>query len=141
MIAAISAYAVALYAVSCETMGTRLALIGGVLMGVGIASMHYIGMEAIRLPAMCIKNSRIVAVSVLLALIISSLALWLTFAVRSQIETWSLRQFVSALLMGLAIPIMHYVGMAAFSYNPGRLILLTFTTQSVSRSWALGVSV
>jgi two-component system sensor histidine kinase/response regulator len=110
-------------------------------MGVGIASMHYIGMEAIRLPAMCIKNSRIVAVSVLLALIIYSLALWLTFAVRSQIETWSLRQFVSALLMGLAIPIMHYVGMAAVSYTPARSILLTFTPQSVSRSWALGISV
>ena len=121
MIAAISASAIALYAVSRETMGTRLTLIGGVLMGIGIASMHYIGMEAMRLPAMCMYNPWIVALSIVLAIIISFVALWLTFAVRSQIETWSLRKFVSALLMGIAIPIMHYVGMAAVSYTPATI--------------------
>jgi two-component system, sensor histidine kinase and response regulator len=52
MVASISASAVALFVVSRKTMGITATIIGSMLMGGGIAAMHYIGMEAMRLPAM-----------------------------------------------------------------------------------------
>ena len=121
MVAAIFASAVALFVVSRKTMGLTAAILGSFVMGGGIAAMHYIGMEAMRLPAMCSYSSGLVALSVILAIVISFVALWLTFAVRGQTATWSKRKFGSALLMGLAIPVMHYVGMAAISFMPASL--------------------
>jgi two-component system, sensor histidine kinase and response regulator len=121
MVAAIFASAVALFVVSRKTMGLTAAIFGSLLMGGGIAAMHYIGMEAMRLPAMCSYSSGLVALSIVLAVVISFVALWLTFAVRLQKATWSKRKLGSALLMGLAIPVMHYVGMAAVSFMPASL--------------------
>src|SRR6202035_1461364 len=53
MAAAGFASAVALSVVSRKTMGMTAAVLGSLLMGSGIAAMHYVGMEAMRLPAMC----------------------------------------------------------------------------------------
>ena len=58
-------------------------------MGSGIAAMHYIGMEAMRLPAMCHYNLRMVALSVALAVVISFVALLLTFRLRKQTKSFS----------------------------------------------------
>src|SRR5215469_9848220 len=118
MIAAVSASAVALFVVSRKTMSMTAAIFGSLLMGSGIAAMHYIGMEAMRLPAMCHYSTGLVALSVVLAVVISFVAMWLTFGLRGQTATWSWRKSGCALLMGLAIPIMHYVGMAAVSFMP-----------------------
>jgi NO-binding membrane sensor protein with MHYT domain len=63
MIAAVSASAVALFVVSRKTMGMTAAILGSLLMGSGIAAMHYIGMEAMRLPAMCHYSTRLVTLS------------------------------------------------------------------------------
>lgn len=52
--AAIAASAVALAIVSRPTMRTSNSVFGGIAMGIGIASMHYIGMEAMRMRAMCV---------------------------------------------------------------------------------------
>src|SRR5437016_13366245 len=68
LVAAILASAIALHVVSRQKMGAFRALAGSVLMGAGIASMHYIGMEAMRLPAMCQYDSFLVALSVFFAL-------------------------------------------------------------------------
>lgn len=75
LLAAIFASLVALFTVSREKMGFPRALIGCVVMGGGIAAMHYIGMAAMRLPAMCHYSPVIVALSVVLALVISLVAL------------------------------------------------------------------
>jgi signal transduction histidine kinase/DNA-binding response OmpR family regulator len=121
MIAAVSASAVALFVVSRPTMGIGATVGGSVLMGGGIAAMHYIGMEAMRLPAMCSYSVWLVSLSVFLGAAISLVALHLTFAVRGELATWSWQKSFSALLMGLAIPIVHYVGMAAVTFTPSPL--------------------
>ncbi len=118
MVAAVSASAVALYVVSRKEMSIQTAILGSLLMGCGIASMHYIGMEAMRLPAMCHYNWNIVALSVVLAVVISFVALWLTFGLRGMTTTWSWRKAACTVVMGLAIPVMHYVGMAAVTFMP-----------------------
>ncbi len=121
MVAAVSASAVALFVVSRKTMGVTAAIIGSVPMGGGIAAMHYIGMEAMRLPGMCHYSPGLVALSVVLAVLISFVAMWLSFGLRGQTAMWSWRKSGTAVLMGLAIPVMHYVGMAAVSFMPAPL--------------------
>jgi len=118
LLTAIFASAVALFVVSRKTMTLPVAIGGSVVMGLGIASMHYIGMEAMRLPAMCAYSFRLVLLSVVLAVVISFVALWLAFASRFDTSNWGWRKCGSALLIGIAIPVMHYVGMAAVSFTP-----------------------
>jgi two-component system sensor histidine kinase/response regulator len=120
LIAAALASGVALFVVSRKTMTIFRAAVGSVLMGAGIASMHYIGMEAMRLPAMCSYSTGLVCLSVVLAIVISFVALWLTYLLRSQLASWGWRKLTCALIMGGAIPVMHYVGMAAVSFMPAR---------------------
>jgi signal transduction histidine kinase/DNA-binding response OmpR family regulator len=118
MVAAVSASGVALFVVSRQKMALGTAALASLPMGGGIAAMHYIGMEAMRLPAMCHYSTGIVVLSVALAVVISFVALWLTFSLRGMTTTWSWQKTGSAVLMGLAIPVMHYVGMAAVSFVP-----------------------
>ena len=118
LLAGMFASGVALFVVSRDVVGPLRAGIGGLFMGMGIASMHYIGMEAMRLPAMCHYSPGLVALSVLLAIVISLAALRLTFEFRDETRATDWRRLASAVIMGAAIPVMHYTGMAAVSYVP-----------------------
>jgi two-component system, sensor histidine kinase and response regulator len=83
--------------------------------------MHYVGMHAMRLPAMCVYSQGIVVLSVFLGVVISSAAIRLTFDVREQTSQWSWRKSRNALLMGFAIPVAHYVGMLGVTFFPAPL--------------------
>jgi PAS domain S-box-containing protein len=132
LLAAVLASGVALYTVSRPTMVRVRVLGGGLAMGAGIAAMHYIGMEAMRLPAMCVYSPWLVLLSIVLAMVISFVALQQTFQFRETRTSGGWRKASSALLMGLAIPIMHYVGMSAVSFVP-RSSLLDHYAISVSK--------
>jgi PAS domain S-box-containing protein len=118
LLSAVLASAIALWVVSQKEMGPLRSIVGGVLMGVGIAAMHYIGMEAMRLPAMCRYSVAIVTLSVVLAIGISWIALWLTFHLRDETVARGWRKLLGAIVMGAAIPVMHYTGMAAATFIP-----------------------
>src|SRR5467141_621048 len=118
LFAAILASAIALYVVSRQKMGAFRAFTGSVLMGAGIASMHYIGMAAMRLSAMCQFSSFLVVLSVVFAVLISLAALWITFHLRDEKAGIGRRKIAGAVVMGAAIPVMHYTGMAAASFTP-----------------------
>jgi PAS domain S-box-containing protein len=118
LLAAMLASGVALFAVSRKTMGPLRTLTGGLFMGTGIAGMHYIGMGAMRLPAMCRYTPGLVILSVILAVAISMAALWLAFQFRDNTAAADWRKLASAVVMGAAIPAMHYTGMAAVSFVP-----------------------
>src|SRR5258707_15765278 len=98
-------------------MGASRALAGSVLMGAGIASMHYIGMAAMCLPAICQFNSSLVLMSVVFAILISLAALWITFHFRDNKTGIGWEKLAGAFVMGAAIPVMHYTGMAAASFT------------------------
>ncbi len=116
LLAAIAASGVALYVVSQPKMGMRQVAAGSVVMGGGIAAMHYIGMAAIRCAAVITYNHRVVALSIALAIVVSFIALELAFQVRY--EKWdSWRKAFSAVIMGGAIALMHYTGMWAASFH------------------------
>src|ERR1700751_4535862 len=118
LLAAILASAIALYMVSRQKMGVSRAVAGSALMGAGIASMHYIGMAAMRLPAICQFNSSLVVMSVVFAVLISFAALWITFHFRDEKKGIGWEKLAGAVVMGAAIPVMHYTGMAAATFTP-----------------------
>ena len=117
LVAAIVASGIALFVVSRYEMGVIRAMLGSIFMGSGIATMHYTGMAAMRLSAMCSYSAALVTLSVILAIVISFVALWLTFYSREDTAEWSWRKILSAAVMGAAIPVMHYTGMAAASFT------------------------
>lgn len=87
---------------------------GGFAMGVGIWSMHFIGMLAFRLPIPLGYDPRITLLSLLLPIVVSGMALWQV----SQPELPPKRLITATLLMGLGINAMHYTGMAAMRMDP-----------------------
>jgi PAS domain S-box-containing protein len=118
LLAAILASVVALGVVSRQKMGAFRALAGSALMGAGISSMHYIGMAAMRLSAACQFNSFLVVLSVASAVLISLAALWITFHFREEKTGIGWEKLAGAVVMGAAIPVMHYTGMTAASFTP-----------------------
>ncbi|MGA9554284.1 MAG: MHYT domain-containing protein, partial [Candidatus Sulfotelmatobacter sp.] len=131
LLAAICASAVALFAVSRPRMSKWQKIVGCVVMGSGAAAMHYIGMAAMRCSAVTFYDLRIVALSVVLAIAISYIALNLSFRMRDEKRT-SWRKILSAVVMGSAIPLMHYSGMWAASFYPSRGALVLTHTVSIS---------
>jgi NO-binding membrane sensor protein with MHYT domain len=81
---------------------------GGTITGLGVASMHYLGMAGMRLPGELEYNTVMVAVSVMIAMAAATASLWAAGQVRG--FRWSLG---ASLVMGLAVSGMHYTGMAA----------------------------
>lgn len=139
LLAAIAASGTALFVVSQPKMGIRQEIAGSVVMGGGIAAMHYIGMAAMRCSAVMVYDRKIVALSIILAVAISFVALQLAFRVRDE-ERVSRRKILSALVMGSAIPLMHYTGMWAASFYPSKLAPdLTYATH-VSTIGVAGIS-
>jgi PAS domain S-box-containing protein len=134
LLAAVLASASALFVVSREKMDLLRASIGSIFMGGGIAAMHYVGMAAMRLPAMCQWSPFLVALSVVLAVAISFVALLLTFYFRGDLSAWSWLKVSSAVVMGAAIPIMHYTGMAAATFTVGSAPAHSNTAHAVSVS-------
>ena len=121
LVAAILASIIALHVVSRQNMSVSRAVAGSVLMGAGIASMHYIGMAAIRLPAISQFNSFLVVLSVVLAVLISLGALSIAFQFRHEKTGIGWEKLAGAVVMGAAIPVMHYTGMAAASFTPSSM--------------------
>jgi PAS domain S-box-containing protein len=115
VIAILASYAGLLFAghVTSASGRPRLGwLIGGaVVMGLGIWSMHFVGMLAFRLPVPIGYGLSLVLLSVAVAIAASLLAL----IVVSGAELRPLRLFSASVLMGAAISGMHYIGMAAMS--------------------------
>ena len=114
-----------LLAASRRILSPVVTVIGSVFMGGGIAAMHYIGMEAMRLPAECSYSASLVGLSVLLAIALAAVALRRSFALRGT-GSLSRPKVVNAVILGAAICIMHYVGMAAVSFVPAPLVLARF---------------
>ncbi|PKH14084.1 putative bifunctional diguanylate cyclase/phosphodiesterase [Pseudomonas fluorescens] len=88
---------------------------GAVAMGVGVWSMHFIGMLALRLPFALGFDLDLTALSLLIAVLSSGFALWLVSQPR--LPAWQLS--FGALVMGAGIASMHYTGMAAMRMTPG----------------------
>ena len=119
LLVAIFASAVALYVTSRQKMGSVEAMTGSIVMGAGIAGLHYLLMAAMRSAAITRYSPFLVACSILLAVLFSLIALLMAFDLREETRWTVPRRLGSAIVMGIAISAMHYTGMAAASFLPG----------------------
>ncbi|WP_218024512.1 MHYT domain-containing protein [Nocardia lijiangensis] len=83
-------------------------LTGGAVTGVGVAAMHYVGMFAMKSSATIRYDLAMVALSVAIAVVAATVALWFTLRVNGFLATTG-----AAAIMGLAVCGMHYTGMAS----------------------------
>jgi NO-binding membrane sensor protein with MHYT domain len=116
LVAAIVASLIALFVVSRPRISIAHVAAGSLLMAVGISSMHYLGMASMRLPAMHHWDTAFVVLSVVIALVVALAALGLTFLFREEGHDKVLKA-ICAIIMGFAIPAMHYTAMAAVTYT------------------------
>jgi NO-binding membrane sensor protein with MHYT domain len=83
-------------------------LLAGLITGLGVASMHYMGMAAMRMPGKVTYNPFLFILSVVIAVVAATAALWAALRLRG---VWT--TFGAAMVMGIAVSGMHYTGMAA----------------------------
>jgi NO-binding membrane sensor protein with MHYT domain len=108
ILAAIVATALALAFVAKAPNSAARLLMAGIAMGLGVCVMHYLGMYGMRFYGVFAWNWSLVALSVAIAVVASTAALWLAFRANSM----SLR-ILAALVMAAAVCAMHYTGVAA----------------------------
>jgi NO-binding membrane sensor protein with MHYT domain len=121
LVAAMIASGFALFVVSRESLSLERLLVSGLPMGIGIATMHYSGMAALRMPATIEYDQPLFGLSILIAVTASTAALWLAFQLRTERtspQMWLALKIGSALVMGVAIVGMHYTGMMAAHFMP-----------------------
>ncbi|MDQ0989375.1 MHYT domain-containing protein [Streptomyces sp. V3I7] len=89
---------------------TRALLLGGLTTGLGVASMHYLGMAAVRLHGDVSYDPLLVGLSVVIAVAAATAALWAALNIKSPLAVT-----LASLVMGAAVSSMHYTGMFAVS--------------------------
>ena len=116
MLIAIAVVGVGLFIVGFGDGSLRPLLTGGVIVGIGVAAMHYMGMGAMVMPDSVHYDIPLFVLSVVIAIVAGTAALWAGTRVRSTRAT-----IVASLIMGVAVSGMHYTGMAAMRVSMGSM--------------------
>ena len=140
LVAAVMASWAALFVASRTRFGAVSIGLGSLVMGAGVAGMHYIGMHAMRLAATCLWDFRIVALSVVIAVVVSFVAMALAFYLRAERRAMAPMKLASAVVMGLAVAGMHYTGMAAATFVPSSEALDLADAMQVPSLGATGIA-
>ncbi|MGX9462869.1 MHYT domain-containing protein [Shewanella sp. A14] len=141
-IPSIAASWVALNVISTTKPKLSQFVVGGILTGAGIGTMHYVGMAAMEMAPLLRYDLFYFGLSIVIAVILAILALWIRFSL-NHLGRFTLsdlhKNAIAAIVMGCAISGMHYIGMAAarFVRPPG----FEFSNQPQMMSLYLGISV
>ena len=110
MLIAVAVVSVGLLIVGFGGEGLGPLLLGGTIIGLGVASMHYMGMWAMRMPDTMSYSGQLLALSVVIAIVAGTAALWAALRLGGVRHT-----LLASLIMGVAVSGMHYTGMAALT--------------------------
>jgi NO-binding membrane sensor protein with MHYT domain len=114
MLIAIAVVAVGLFIASAGGgEDWRRLLVGGSIIGVGVAGMHYMGIWAMRMPDTMGFSTVLLILSVVIAMVAGTAALWCATRLSGLTAT-----LAASLIMGVAVSGMHYTGMAALHVYP-----------------------
>jgi NO-binding membrane sensor protein with MHYT domain len=129
MVIAVIVVGMGTFIVGFSREGTWPLLLGGLIIGLGVNSMHYLGMAAIRVQASLTYNPALVAASVVIAVIAGTAALWAALRLDT---VWS--TLIASLIMGVAVSGMHYTGMAALQVHaaPGPAVSTSATASAAA---------
>ncbi|MFB7461910.1 MHYT domain-containing protein [Streptomyces sp. NPDC056224] len=114
----------------------RALVLGGLTTGLGVASMHYLGMAAMRLHGAVSYDPLTVGLSVAIAVVAATAALWAALNIESPVAV-----AVASLVMGAAVSSMHYTGMmaVAVSVSPSDSVLPGATAMQFVFPLAVGL--
>ncbi|WP_411102588.1 MHYT domain-containing protein [Streptomyces sp. cmx-4-9] len=101
-----------LFAVGYGKDRGRALVLGGLTTGLGVASMHYLGMAALRLHGDVRYEPLAVGLSVAIAVVAATAALWAALNIKAPVAV-----AVASLVMGAAVTSMHYTGMMAVAVD------------------------
>ncbi|WDS37207.1 MHYT domain-containing protein [Pseudoxanthomonas sp.] len=122
LLIAVGASGYALWMVTRPALPSGQLLGGGLIMGCGVAAMHYVGMAAMRMQPGIDYDPLWFSLSVLIAIAASISALWIFFRLRSETRGQPpFLRIIAAAVMGFAIAGMHYTGMAAARFPAGAI--------------------
>lgn len=107
VVVGIGVFAVGYRGASVGTLSTA-----GIVTGLGVAAMHYLGMSALKLNADIEYRTSTVVLSVLIAIVAATAALWAAVSIRGFLPSLG-----ASLVMGVAVSGMHYTAMAAVSVH------------------------
>ncbi|MFF3491695.1 MHYT domain-containing protein [Streptomyces sp. NPDC002795] len=110
LVVAVTVVGVGVFAVGHQRERGRALALGGLTTGIGVASMHYLGMAALRLHGQVSYDLLLVVLSVVIAVVAATAALWAGLNIKSPGAV-----AVASLVMGGAVSSMHYTGMMAVS--------------------------
>jgi len=116
---AIASSAMAMWVSSRSELSIRKLLTVAVVMGGGIAAMHYTGMAAMKMSPGIIYIPSLVVLSIAIAIAASGAAMWIAHTLRRRGRYVRHLRMGAAVIMGIAIVAMHYTGMAAAQFPVG----------------------
>lgn len=108
LVVAITVVGIGVFAVGYRGVSTATLCAAGSVTGLGVAAMHYLGMAAIRMNGYIQYDISVVALSVVIAIVAATAALWAAVSIRGFLTSLG-----ASLVMGVAVSGMHYTGMAA----------------------------
>jgi NO-binding membrane sensor protein with MHYT domain len=135
LVAAILVAGTALYVVGRWNASWKSVLIAGTFAGLGVATMHYMGMAAMRMDATISYDPTLFVASIVIAVVAATAALWLAFNLEA---AW--HKVAAAFVMGAAIGGMHYTGMAATIFTPTAGSAMAATSAISSYGLAFGIA-
>jgi NO-binding membrane sensor protein with MHYT domain len=118
MLIAIAVVGAGLFIVGYGDGSLQRLVIAGLVVGIGVASMHYLGMAAMIMPDTMSYSPVLLALSVVIAVVAGTVALWIGTWVRGIGATVG-----ASLVMGVAVSGMHYTGMAAMRVHQGAMVM------------------
>ncbi|MEV4233410.1 MHYT domain-containing protein [Streptomyces bobili] len=121
LLVAVVVVGIGVFIVGYRGAGVAALCLAGTVTGLGVAAMHYLGMAAMHLDGSIHYDPFTVALSVLIAVVAATAALWAAVSIRGFVTSLG-----ASLVMGVAVSGMHYTGMAAVSVH----------VHGVSPSWA-----
>ena len=142
MLIAVVVVGIGLLIVGLRPPTWRTLLLAGIFTGIGVASMHYSGMAAMRMPSRMSYSPGLFGLSVVIAIVAATAALWAALKLKGTKTTLG-----AALIMGAAVSGMHYTGMAAmhvFPIGSGDGMLMTgggATAENFLLPLVIGISV
>jgi NO-binding membrane sensor protein with MHYT domain len=132
MLLAVIVVGIGVFIVGFSRAPTWPLLLGGAIIGCGVATMHYIGMAAIRVPDSLTYNPLLVAASVVIAVVAGIAALWAAVRLDSLRST-----VVASLIMGVAVSSMHYTGMAALHVQAAPGLAVSYAATAGAEAFLL----
>jgi NO-binding membrane sensor protein with MHYT domain len=132
MLLAVIVVGIGVFIVGFSRAPTWPLLLGGAIIGCGVATMHYIGMAAIRVPDALTYNPLLVAASVVIAVVAGIAALWAAVRLDSLRST-----VVASLIMGVAVSSMHYTGMAALHVQAAPGLAVSYAATAGAEAFLL----